>query len=93
MTDGHDAPQDVVPNITSISPNSTSVLPNSKPFLLFVLGYDDGRIRGSHQELILWVLPEWQKSAVASLCCPCVLKSDLEFILTYCIMFMDKIYL
>jgi len=52
------------PNMRSIvSSNDFSVLPNFQPFLqsesCFV--HADGWIRGSHQELIFWVLPEWRQ--------------------------------
>ena len=48
-----------------VSSGSTSILRNLQPFfrsdLCCVSCSDDGWIRGSHQELILWVLPEWRK--------------------------------
>jgi hypothetical protein len=46
----------------SVSSSSASALPTLQPFLQSDLCFvhSDGWIRGCHQELILWVLPEWR---------------------------------
>jgi hypothetical protein len=57
---------DSVPDIGSIaSSHSFSVLPNSHSSLQSDLYFgslspSDGWIRGSHHELLLWVIPEWR---------------------------------
>jgi hypothetical protein len=52
-------------DIGLIASHSFSVLPNSQSSLqsdlyLGSLPHADGWIRGSHQELLLWVIPEWR---------------------------------
>jgi WD40 repeat protein len=53
-------------NISSVIPDigliaSSSVLPNFQSHLYFgSLSHGDGWIRGSHQELLFWVIPEWR---------------------------------
>jgi len=53
--------RDITPHMKSIV--STTLLPNLQLFLQseFCFIHDDGWIRGPHQELILWVLPEWRQ--------------------------------
>jgi WD40 repeat protein len=66
----------IIPDIGLIaSPHNSSVLPNLQSSLqsgLFSgsLSRADGWIRGSHQELLFWVIPEWRDFV---LCHPCIL--------------------
>jgi hypothetical protein len=71
----------------SIPPNFPSFLQSDSYF--GSLPRRDGWIRGFHQELLFWVIPEWRGFV---LCHPCILiigRSRVRFDLQHCVHGME----